>query len=501
MTVSSIIPVNNYTGNSSTTRFDFDFLIEKASELVVKHFNTNNVETTLTYGVDYSINEIGNANGSYITFPLNGSEYEVLKTGEKISLMLDLVIKQENEFRNSLYYNIEVIEWTYDYIIRILQILSRKIDRCVKVQEGSGQTPDTFVNDMNITKAAAIAAAQQAATSEQSATEAKQTANDRLTSINSKYDQFLETYQSCITNINNTGINTRSTVNLDNLSTNGEKHFLNKTQITNCIIEAPNGVLEYSGSTLTAKAGLKVLIPNGKNADGTYKNTEYTLENDVSTSVSFNNDKRSIILDNGSLSVVTEIFVGDAVIVNTSHTERWYNTLNNKMYYHTSGSSEWIEAPNLVIIGEIYTSSSDIVSLNPYKPLMLAQEQNIDGKWIVKTSSVASNVSLNNSSGTSIDYSLSSYLPNDGNIYEVMLRAIVTTGTTSGHIVSVQLSSTVMDDYIIIGRARTRASSSVDSGGTGILLVGPDRKITLSRSSSWNGTLNSLHTLAYRKVR
>ena len=49
---------------------------------------------------------------------------------------------------------------------------------------------------------------------------------------------------------------------------------LNKQQITNCILEAPNGVYSVSGRTLTIKAGLKVLIPDGRNADGTLKNIE-----------------------------------------------------------------------------------------------------------------------------------------------------------------------------------------------------------------------------------
>ena len=38
---------------------------------------------------------------------------------------------------------------------------------------------------------------------------------------------------------------------LSNLTDEGEKHFLNKTQITNCILEAPNGVVEWSGVTPT----------------------------------------------------------------------------------------------------------------------------------------------------------------------------------------------------------------------------------------------------------
>lgn len=74
----------------------------------------------------------------------------------------------------------------------------------------------------------------------------------------------------------------KSSINLDNLNETGEKHFLNKTQVTNCILEAPNGIAVFSDNTITVKQGLKVLIPNGRNTDGTMKNIEYTVPNDYS---------------------------------------------------------------------------------------------------------------------------------------------------------------------------------------------------------------------------
>ena len=37
---------------------------------------------------------------------------------------------------------------------------------------------------------------------------------------------------------------------LSNLNQEGEKHFLNKFQITDCILDAPNGTVEFEGSLL-----------------------------------------------------------------------------------------------------------------------------------------------------------------------------------------------------------------------------------------------------------
>lgn len=150
MTISSIVPVNNYTGNGSNTKFDFDFLIENEAELVVTLINKDKTETTLQKGVDYSINETGNANGSYINFPISGSSYSVLTSEQTISLSLNLSIKQESEFKNSSHLNLHLLEWTFDYITRILQILSRKVERSVKTQEGSNIDTDKLVKNINI---------------------------------------------------------------------------------------------------------------------------------------------------------------------------------------------------------------------------------------------------------------------------------------------------------------------------------------------------------------
>ena len=46
-------------------------------------------------------------------------------------------------------------------------------------------------------------------------------------------------------------------------SDKADKKLLNTSLITNCIVEAPNGVIEYSGNSITIKSGLKVLIPDG----------------------------------------------------------------------------------------------------------------------------------------------------------------------------------------------------------------------------------------------
>ena len=194
MTVSKITPVNNYTGNGSTTTFDFDFLIEDESELLVQYTDSDGVQITLTLDEDYTINEVGNEEGSYITFPIDKSSYGVLTSDEVITLALRLDIEQEKEYTNSSKFLNTTLEWSLDYITRILQIMNRAISRCVKVQEGSSNTADELiealqeaqVNAQNSASEAAASAAN-ASSSEVAASESAESASETLAELQELY--------------------------------------------------------------------------------------------------------------------------------------------------------------------------------------------------------------------------------------------------------------------------------------------------------------------------
>ena len=99
--IPDIIPVNTWAGNSSTTTFEFDFLINKEEELQVLHTSVDGIQTELVLNRDYTINEIKNENGSYITFPILGSAYSVLSENERISLILNIPIAQTSPYGTS----------------------------------------------------------------------------------------------------------------------------------------------------------------------------------------------------------------------------------------------------------------------------------------------------------------------------------------------------------------------------------------------------------------
>ena len=160
--------------------------------------------------------------------------------------------------------------------------------------------------------------------------------------------------------------------NLTNLTPAGEKHFLNKTQVTNAILETPNGVCTYSGNTITAKSGLKILAPNGRNADGSLKNIEYTLSSDTSKELTSADTGLEVFflrsLDNGQTwdigyrSYGTQWYIQEEQ-PQVEHCE-WYNPKTNLWKHCVSG--EWSDIL-ICPLGRVSCNEGQIISLYNYE--------------------------------------------------------------------------------------------------------------------------------------
>jgi len=212
--IPEIIPVNNYSGNGTTTKFDFNFYIENENQLVVYHTNKDGEQTLLELGKDYAINEIGQENGSFITFPITGSDYSILQgessygvgDAEKISLCLYLPISQETEYGTSDKLDQKSLEYSLDYLTRLIQILNRQMERSVKVPEGAGQTADDLIE---VLQQAQIKASESASLAESSATQSAQSAEKALNHENNTqaiYNNAVELGASVQANIQALGI-------------------------------------------------------------------------------------------------------------------------------------------------------------------------------------------------------------------------------------------------------------------------------------------------------
>lgn len=216
------------------------------------------------------------------------------------------------------------------------------------------------INEMDTAIQVAVDAAQSATNSAQTATDK---ANEATEQANIATQKAQEVSESLIT---------KTDTDLTNLTPAGEKHFINKTQVTNAILETPNGVCTYSGNTITAKSGLKVLAPNGRNADGSLKNIEYTLASDTSKELTSAGSGLGVFflrsLDNGQTwdigyrSYGTQWYIQEEQ-PQVEHCE-WYNPKTNLWKHCVSG--EWSDIL-ICPLGRVSLNEGQIISLYNYE--------------------------------------------------------------------------------------------------------------------------------------
>ncbi len=155
-------------------------------------------------------------------------------------------------------------------------------------------------------------------------------------------------------------------------------------------------------------------------------------------------------------------------------------TENVNLYFKVANAVQNLE---LLDVGEVLETLSSKVDIN---------SKVIDGQWVY-----TGNVTLSNATGTSMyTIDLSSYLPDDGQIYEVMLNqqgAYSENSTYSG----VQVKSDIIEDFVAFGYPQ---QYSRRVAGQIILPVGTARSIVYQ---IWNHALGSnsgLKLIAYRRI-
>lgn len=170
---------------------------------------------------------------------------------------------------------------------------------------------------------------------------------------------------------------------LSNLTEAGEKHFLNKTQITNCILEAPNGSASFEGTTITVKSGLKYLTGSGRNADRTLKNTENTLNDDKTINflgISNSTDAVLYIYNNtAGYCPLSEVYrTSTKPAGNAASNQVWFDAVNNKIYYSAYQSADWVETTDFIIAAKLNVTDSVINSLVEEQPVELFKRSDLE---------------------------------------------------------------------------------------------------------------------------
>lgn len=148
----------------------------------------------------------------------------------------------------------------------------------------------------------------------------------------------------------------------------------NSNLISNTIISAPNGVAEYDVSTVTIKKGVKALIPNGKNDDGTLKSIEIETEEALSQVQTTSNLEYVLFLCDktenvaGIASVLKRSFYYQEkapLNITTADLPVWYKPSENK-YYKLSGSGTWEPYLAVPVASFVVGANTVISSVTPF---------------------------------------------------------------------------------------------------------------------------------------
>ena len=130
-------------------------------------------------------------------------------------------------------------------------------------------------------------------------------------------------------------------------------NFLNKSQITNCLLEVPQRIkLELADGVLTLKAGSEVIIPNGFEADGVTPKFDYVNIESDSIVKNGANQQEIILSKNGNItSGVPSAWTYSGATQPTVSTTFaiWYDTANNKIKQTNNSGSTWLDGYSLPI--------------------------------------------------------------------------------------------------------------------------------------------------------
>lgn len=183
-----------------------------------------------------------------------------------------------------------------------------------------------------------------------------------------------------------------------------DNNFLNKTQITNCILSAPNSVATCSGNTITVKQGLEGLSANGNNPDGTINNVSVSIDNDISKDISsFGNRRHKLIIvaDKGE----NNWSVGGRVLSSQWFEQEtqpegadwtWYNIKTREWKTCDSGV---IQDVNVIPLGIFSKTNSGITEFYTDQPINLLKQSD---KSIISGWGMPSNKYIDLTLGASI---------------------------------------------------------------------------------------------------
>lgn len=198
------------------------------------------------------------------------------------------------------------------------------------------------------------------------------------------------------------------TYKASNYALNLGDYVLGKNQITNCILEVPSSDwLNWSGSTISIKEGIKYITSNGRNADYTLKNILNISTAKTLTVNAVNYNKIYVFIANGGLNYcpIENFYIFDNAInieyptADAGNNQVWISIWDNIIQYSPYQSTEWITITDFCYLGVAFLSNNTIKDFRRALPVDLLKRS--DKKEMVSWANPTGNNIVFNISGTS----------------------------------------------------------------------------------------------------
>ena len=143
MTISTTTIKNSYSGDGSTTQFNYTFKITDKDDIEVIIRSSGGTETVKTITTHYTVAGVGNANGGSITF----TSGNIPTATETVILRRDTPQTQTMDLIDNDPMSADTIEDAHDKAIAITQELQEEVDRSIKLSRTNTMTSTEFTVD------------------------------------------------------------------------------------------------------------------------------------------------------------------------------------------------------------------------------------------------------------------------------------------------------------------------------------------------------------------
>ena len=128
-----------------------------------------------------------------------------------------------------------------------------------------------------------------------------------------------------------------------------------------------NGI-SYIGSTVVALPGVKCLIPNGRNEDGSLNNIEYTTEKVITHTSNYTNTNATLVLDSLGNAGVHDYFEGDVIPSKNGYAWVYHRPSNLTLQWDDTISKYIPKTMRYVRAAKVDITNGQIKSIIPKLP-------------------------------------------------------------------------------------------------------------------------------------